>query len=160
MTETLKKIKGTKDYFISDMGNVYHNDKKLKPRLNASGRRSVKIKNYKGTIVSFIVAKHFLRNPNKKIHVKHKDGNLLNDNVSNLEWSYLQEFSQKAIENRRKVFKEKYMGKKHWKSRPFTIDGKKFNVLREATEYTGTDCLDTIKKRLMIPSIKNYKYCK
>lgn len=36
--------------------------------------------------VDWLVAMHYLINPNNYAHIKHLDGNLLNNNVSNLKW--------------------------------------------------------------------------
>lgn len=36
--------------------------------------------------VDWLVAMHYLTNPNNYGHIKHLDGNLLNDNVNNLKW--------------------------------------------------------------------------
>lgn len=51
----------------------------LLTRLNKDGVR-------KGIAVHRLVAMTFISNPNKKPEVNHKDGNKLNNSVSNLEW--------------------------------------------------------------------------
>jgi hypothetical protein len=44
-------------------------------------------KQYTHFYIHRLVANHFISNPQKKKEVNHKDGNKLNNHISNLEWS-------------------------------------------------------------------------
>ena len=97
--EVWEKIKGFEDYEISNLGNVKSLPKVLKNRfgfynskekiLNSNigfgGYRFQKIKN-KTYSIHRLVAEHFLEKPIDKNIVNHKDLNILNNNVNNLEW--------------------------------------------------------------------------
>jgi len=157
MKRNLKKIKHCDKYSISSTGKVLRTDGKEMALTVVNGRSYININNKNAYInmrVADLVAKYFLRASAFKKYIIHKDGNLLNDNFNNLEYSYQPEFSK----DRRIAFK-KYLGKKHWKSRPFKINNKKFHTLREAGEYVGVSCLSVIQKRLLNINMKNYKYC-
>lgn len=86
-----KEINNYKGYFIDTNGDVFNkNGRKLKPYINGSylvvdlpignGR-------YKKCTIHRLVALVFLENPLNKPQVNHKDGDKLNNNVSNLEWA-------------------------------------------------------------------------
>lgn len=87
--EIYKKINGYKNYEVSNYGSVRNSvtRKILKPQLSSNGYYNVTLSNngerYTPTIHS-LVAKHFLEVV--EVTVNHKDGNKLNNNVSNLEW--------------------------------------------------------------------------
>jgi len=53
-------------------------------------------KSYK---VNRLIAITFIPNPENKPQVNHKDGNRLNDDVSNLEWATAKENNQHALDN-------------------------------------------------------------
>ena len=76
-------------YFITDKGEVFSNKsgklKRLKATNNGDGYECIKI-NKKTYRVHRLVATSFIENPDNKPQVNHKDGNKLNNNVSNLEW--------------------------------------------------------------------------
>lgn len=52
----------------------------------------------KNTSVHRLMCLTFLPNPEKKAHVNHKDGNKLNNQLSNLEWATEKENSQHAVD--------------------------------------------------------------
>ena len=90
-----KPITNNPNYCINCIGQVKNNktNKPLTPKLNNMGQYVVKLKEntenteYKIYKVDKLVAKTFIENPNNLHYVKHKNG-LLNDNrVSNIEWS-------------------------------------------------------------------------
>ena len=79
-------------YLVTSEGDVFSlkgNKKLLKGSIKNSGYREVLIshKNKKTyELVHRLVAKAFIENPNNLRTVNHKDGNKLNNHVSNLEW--------------------------------------------------------------------------
>lgn len=126
MEEIWKDIKGYEGiYQVSNLGNVkslnFHREKKeklLKPKLTKDGYFETTL--FKEGKCKFIrthrlVAMAFIENPLNKKEINHKDGNKLNNNISNLEWvtssenqkhAYklgLQKVSGGAISNKKKV---------------------------------------------------------
>lgn len=78
-------------YAISDTGSLFNltNGKKLKGIVTKYGYRVYTLtKNgeHKNYFAHRLVADAFIRKPFDKNFVNHKDGNKLNNNVSNLEW--------------------------------------------------------------------------
>ena len=80
-------------YYVSNFGRLksfYNNvERIIKPEVNNKGYLRVclyKDKVRKKVYVHRIVAELFLPNPNNNPEVNHKDGNPLNNHVSNLEW--------------------------------------------------------------------------
>lgn len=89
------KVKDFEDYFVDENGNIYSN-KYSKQRLmkqNVSKKDGyVRIKLYKNNynktfLLHRIIADAFIPNHENKKEVNHKDGNKLNNSVSNLEWA-------------------------------------------------------------------------
>jgi len=79
-------------YRISSNGDIYSFYKKgnLRPAVNNWGYNYVSLsKNNKAKsyTVHRLVALHFIENPDKLPTVNHIDGNKLNNQVKNLEWS-------------------------------------------------------------------------
>jgi hypothetical protein len=92
-----------KDYSISNMGriknNVYGNI--IMGSINGYDYYviNVKMKNInKILLIHRLVAKLFIPNPDNKKVVNHKDGNKLNNALSNLEWNTLSENTIHAVE--------------------------------------------------------------
>jgi hypothetical protein len=93
-----KPISINPNYCINCIGQVKNNktNKSLNPKVNTKGQYVVKLKlntententEYKLYKIDKLVAKAFIENPNNLQYVKHKNG-LLNDNrVSNIEWT-------------------------------------------------------------------------
>lgn len=81
-----RKVKGYLGYLVSDDGEVYSKIKKrlLKKTIN-SGYYTIKI-NKKQLLIHILVARAFIKNPNKLPKVDHIDNNRLNNHVSNLRW--------------------------------------------------------------------------
>lgn len=104
--EEWKTIFDFPNYEVSNKGNIRskeYNDslghlrssKKLKKQVNNCGYEYVilssKEEKHKTLTVHRIVAKTFIPNPEEKEDVNHIDGNKLNNNVNNLEWTTTQE---------------------------------------------------------------------
>lgn len=100
MKEIFDDLKGYEDsYQISDRGRIFTKrrlignrleyGKELHPSLTIDGYFKVSLSN-NGTIKHYflhrLVAEQFIENPNNLPQVNHKDGNKLNNTVSNLEW--------------------------------------------------------------------------
>lgn len=94
-------------YSVSTTGLIRNNvtDKILKQSIIKTGYYSVTVRPFgrKGVCKCFRthreVAIAFLSKINEKIFVNHKDGNKLNNDVSNLEWCTASENSRHAVEN-------------------------------------------------------------
>lgn len=116
MQENWKDIKDFEgSYQVSDLGNVrslprrivqqsngsgYHVQSKpgkiLKPQPNSKGYLRVHIGG-KCRFVHRLVGETFLSNPDEKPVINHKDGNRLNNSLSNLEWVTRSENTQHAV---------------------------------------------------------------
>ncbi len=82
-----KEIPNSNGTFVHPTGIVRGvRGKDLQGCLNQSGYRVVKVRN-KNTRVHRLVAEMFIPNPDNLKQVNHKDGNKLNNDVSNLEWA-------------------------------------------------------------------------
>jgi len=102
--ETWKPVRGFENYLVSNLGNVksiqrvvyYSNGHRAlrkerikKQRTTWNGRKEIQLHDdgvSKFFLVHRLVAFAFLGDPPDKYEVNHKDGNPLNNNLSNLEW--------------------------------------------------------------------------
>lgn len=90
-------------YKVSNTGKVYscYAKKERKLSVEKLGYASVDLwdkRHMKRVKVHRLVALAFLDNPDNKQQVNHKDGNKLNNNVENLEWSTAKENSTHAYD--------------------------------------------------------------
>lgn len=104
-------------YSVSDLGNIKseYTGKVLKPSVDRFGYvrfSATKNKKQKTIRIHRLVAELFIPNPNNLPQVNHKDGNKLNNTVSNLEWCT-------DSENKLHAYKEGLMigGNEHSKTR-------------------------------------------
>ena len=76
------------DYYLTEDGRIYStkSNKYLKSSDNGRGYLYVNI-NRKTQLIHRLVCETFVPNPHNLAEVNHKDGDKLNNNVSNLEWS-------------------------------------------------------------------------
>lgn len=86
-----KQINDYLNYYIDENGNVYNESSKniLKGSVGENGYKYYRLSkdNKKKMFYAHrLVAEYFLPNPDNLPVVNHKDGNKLNNHVSNLEW--------------------------------------------------------------------------
>ena len=119
--ETWKEIENyEKEYAVSNYGRVKSlkrivvrittntpiKERILKIKVTRAGYGMVHLKrNGKCFFTHRLAAKAFIPNPENKKEVNHKDGNTLNNNISNLEWCTAKENSVHAAEVLRKQVK-------------------------------------------------------
>ena len=92
MEEIWKTIKGFENYKVSNTGKVYSLAKNevMKPWIINSGYQVISLFDRgvrKHMLVHRLVALNFIDNPLNKPQVNHIDGDKLNNNVDNLEWT-------------------------------------------------------------------------
>lgn len=133
-------------YQVSNLGNVKSLSSKviLKGHISTSGYRDVQLyKNKKSRVfkVHRLVALHFIPNPGFKQQVNHIDGNKLNNNVSNLEWSTAKENTEHAIVNGfRKAHPKEVHKHNPRKILQYDSEGKylkTWDSIREITDFYG-----------------------
>ena len=110
-----KQISGYNNYYIYDNGDVLNisTNKILKGSIGENGYKYYRLSKDNNKTMFYahrLVAEHFLENPNSLPVVNHKDGNKLNNQLSNLEWVSYSENTQHAHNNNliKKVSKREY----------------------------------------------------
>jgi hypothetical protein len=86
--ETWQNIIGYETFYkISSLGTIINlqTNKEIKKRINADGYYVVSL-NQRSFLVHRLLAINFISNSENKAEVNHKDGNKLNNALSNLEW--------------------------------------------------------------------------
>jgi len=136
--EIAKPVKGFEDrYIITNHGRLFSINGKwkgihgMKPTIDSAGYyifglRKKPIKKY--VRLHRLLAEHFIPNPKNKREVNHKDGNKLNNNLTNLEWVTSLENSQHAVASGLFDFK----GSKHWQSKLTEQDIPKIFEMRKS----------------------------
>lgn len=114
-----KQILGYRNYFIYDNGDVLNSatNKILKGSIGEHGYKYYRLSkdNKKQMFYAHrLVAEYFLDNPDNLPVVNHKDGNKLNNNVTNLEWTTYSENTAHAHYN--------HLIKERTKSEYYTTD--------------------------------------
>lgn len=130
------------NYEVSDTGRIRRkgSDNNKVTRISKDGYETVHL--YLDGIcqnkrVSRVVAQAFIDNPENKPEVNHKDGNKLNNHVSNLEWNTKKENVRHAWDNGLVTPSRGMLGKSNpnagRKGKPFRIveTGEVFNTLCE-----------------------------
>lgn len=88
--DNIKNFDLLKDYKIDNQGNIIKKNKLLKPHI-VGGYYSINLKDKNNVKKVFrinrLVAMNFIPNPDNLDIVHHKDGNKLNNNYLNLEWT-------------------------------------------------------------------------
>ena len=133
-------------YWVNQFGEVKNRKGKiLKQTLNTSGYVYTRLckgkRQYKWHFIHRLVAGAFLENPENKPDVNHKDGDKLNNKVSNLEW---------VTKRENHIHRVYTLNKTDSKWKPKTIacveTGKKFKSIAEATKYCGLKSLSSISQ--------------
>ena len=120
----------------------------LQERRSKSGKKLTKM-----VYAHRLVAEYFLENPNNYDIVRHKDGNRLNNNVENLEWTNVKEHNQNHnVNSSRKVtpkYFEKNLPGEQWKVFPL-------NNLYEVSSYGRVRNIKT-NRLLKIDDFQKYQ---
>ncbi len=110
-----KQINGYNNYYIYDNGDVLNisTNKILKGSIGENGYKYYRLSKDNNKTMFYahrLVAEHFLENPNFLPIVNHKDGNKLNNQLSNLEWVSCSENIKHAHDNNliKQVSKREY----------------------------------------------------
>ena len=104
------KVKSLENYCINEYGLILNIRTRgiVKPSINKNGQLQVCLTNKNTYSIHRLVALTFIENKENKPEVNHKDGNKLNNHVSNLEWNTTQEnLEHKRINNLGKTLKAK-----------------------------------------------------
>lgn len=86
--------KSYQNYFVSNIGRIKNKNRILKQSIDNNGYYNCASK-----LVHILVAKAFIANINNYDIVNHKDGNKLNNNINNLEWTTIKMNAQHAVIN-------------------------------------------------------------
>ena len=98
------KIKGFENYYIDEDGNIYDKNKKLMTSkwIDNTGYYQIVLRKdgkRKYLRIHRLVALQFIPNPDGLPQVNHKDGNKLNNNIDNLEWTTNSENTKHGYDN-------------------------------------------------------------
>lgn len=113
----IKAITGFENYYIDEYGNVYNQQKCLRPYITNKGYKCIDLYNngiHKKFLIHRLVAQHFIPNPYNYPIVLHLDNNKLNCYFTNLKWgtysennsaAYLDGLSPIPLPDNRKLYK-------------------------------------------------------
>lgn len=112
-----KQIKEYNNYFIYDNGEVFNSNtnKLLQGSISENGYKYYRLSKNNSKKMFYahrLVAEYFIPNPSNLPIVNHKDGNKLNNEVSNLEWTTYSkniEHWHKNLNKKERVKTEKYL---------------------------------------------------
>jgi hypothetical protein len=95
----MKKYSDT-NYFISEKGEIFRNNRKLKPWVDKDGYQQIYL--YLNGVriikkVHRLVAEVYIQNPFELPQINHLDGNKKNNQITNLEWSNSKENNHHAL---------------------------------------------------------------
>ena len=140
-----KPLKEDENYLIYSNGDLYSKkvNRFLKGKIDNVGyktyalalqeRRSKSGKKLSKMVYAHrLVAEYFLDNPNNYDIVHHKDGNRLNNNVENLEWTNVKEHNQHHSVNSSRKVTPKYFEK--------NLPGEKWKVFPLNNLYEVSSC--------------------
>lgn len=127
------------EYYVSSWGRVkslkFGKERILKPSLIGNGYRAVLIhldKKVKCHTIHKLVALAFIPNPDNKPQVNHKDGDKLNNHMSNLEWLTAKENTNHAWSTGLCEFNRNASSMRRKKPVLDLLTQKKYNSLLEA----------------------------
>ena len=158
MKEEWREVAGNPRYMVSNTGRVCRTDpfRILNPSINKRGYKSINLYNNGSRTtkrVHRLVAEAFIPNKIESLQVNHKDGNKLNNNANNLEWTTAKDNCKHAWNSGLVSPSYGMLGKKNpnggRKGKPFRIieTGEIFNTAMEcANKINGNhrhinDCL-------------------
>ena len=128
-------------YYISNFGNIKHDNNFLKKCIHSNGYEQVNIRignKYVTKLIHRLVAVAFIPNPDNKPCVDHIDGNKRNNYVSNLRWVTPVENANNIITKKRSIENRK----SHNEKKIVAISGEinvYFNSIIEASIILGVD---------------------
>lgn len=154
-------VKSLKRTWITGRNIVRHKEETiLKPVLRREGYYCVSL--VKNGVVSQryihrLVAEHFLPNKNPKLIVNHKDGNKLNNSIENIEWCTYTDNNNHALSNKLRI---NPTGSDNGYSKSITVDGIKYNSIKEYAANNGVSINVAYKKFAKIKHPKNKRIFK
>lgn len=128
-------------YYISNFGNIKHDNNFLKKCIHSNGYEQVNIRignKYVTKLIHRLVAVAFIPNPDNKPCVDHIDGNKRNNYASNLRWVTPVENANNIITKKRSIENRK----SHNEKKIVAISGEinvYFNSIIEASIILGVD---------------------
>lgn len=149
---TKGKIRGLNRICLSKNGSFRTvSNKILTPKIDRYGyyELHLSLKNIRIHFkIHILIAKTFISNPKNKPQVNHKDGNKLNNKISNLEWNTNSENILHAFKNGLMKNNNFINNPARIKCKQFNLDGsfiKEWNSLTEAANFYGIDNTNIVR---------------